>query len=272
MAKTLSNRQTVGTNLWLWLDNRLTPWLYLALFFLAEILTHMGMPIVGFLAQGAILLTLIAHAVFGPIEQVRRMCLAIAVVVVVKIVSAGLTQGMVDLFAAELIVDISWLSAALIAKHYLALRPVQLSSHAHGERGWLEKYLAPILAGPTLGLTGYALLQPRLLVDPLAYPLWAMAAMAALVLFVAFVEVMVYYGILLQQCVGVLGSWVSVAYVAVLFGLGRLGSLDWQYGLLASLEGLFLGWLVLRTRTIYPAILTHGLVLLFFSIAAVWAR
>jgi hypothetical protein len=85
----------------------------------------------------------------------------------------------------------------------------------------------PILAGPLPALTGYTLLQPRLLIDPLVYPHWATVAITVLALFVTFVGLLVLNGVLLQVCLEALGGTASGAYVVVLFGLGPLGALDW---------------------------------------------
>jgi hypothetical protein len=95
-----------------------------------------GMSIFGLLAKCVILLTLTVRAVFSPGEQVHRMCLTLVIVVEVRTVHAGLAQGALDPFVAELIGGIAWLAAAIMATHYLALGPVHLGrEHAENRAG-----------------------------------------------------------------------------------------------------------------------------------------
>jgi len=255
------------------LNQQLAPLVYVVMIFAAQAAARSGAPAYGVIAQCLILVMLLAQAAFDADDKIRRLCLALALVPLVGILNAGLTLGAFDPFVETLIVEATWLAGAVVAARYLALGREQLGLSLGDEPDSMLACVPLTVAGPVLGLAGYVLLQPSPALDLLAYPLWAALPLAALALFVGFVEIVILYGVLLPACRPVLGDWAGAAYVAWLLCLLRLGPLTWQYGSLTFFEGLLLGWLVLKMRNIYGAGLAHGLALLsFFAASAMLGR
>jgi membrane protease YdiL (CAAX protease family) len=112
----------------------------------------------------------------------------------------------------------------------------------------------------------WGLLSGQLTLNAQAFSTLELAA--ALALFVAFVEVLVLCSLLLRASRPLLGDVAAVFYVALLFGVARFATFPLPYAALTVVEGVWLAWLTLRTRSVLPAVVAHGLMLIAFYAAA----
>jgi membrane protease YdiL (CAAX protease family) len=81
----------------------------------------------------------------------------------------------------------------------------------------------------------------------------------------SFVEAFVFYGLVPHLGREALGDRLSVLYIALLFTGMQLGHLSWPSSLFTfALNGLFYGWVVPKTHTIYTVSLAHGFMKIFF--------
>ena len=85
----------------------------------------------------------------------------------------------------------------------------------------------------------------------------------------SFVEIMIFFGILLHVSRGLFGDWVSVFYVALLFSLLQSGQFSWEYSLCVFVIGIIFGWVVLKTQMLYPVMLVNGFAKIVLLVAPV---
>ena len=134
-----------------------------------------------------------------------------------------------------------------------------------GARPWLPQLLIA-LSGLPLGLAAFFILRPK--------PLWPTPdlgelALGALILliFAGLLEEIIFRGMLLQVAGESLGR-AGVFYSSALFAAMYLGSLSAGYVVFMGLVGLFFGWCVNRTSSIWGVILAHSL--LSIGMVLVW--
>jgi membrane protease YdiL (CAAX protease family) len=113
------------------------------------------------------------------------------------------------------------------------------------------------LSGLVSGAPEYQILRP----DPLATRLsWQAIWQPALILLVCtgLLEEMIFRGLLQRSAGDVLGRW-GIPYVALLFAVLHLGYESLVDVAFVLAVGLFLAWVVHRTRSLLGVTLAHGL-------------
>jgi hypothetical protein len=233
---------------------------------LAELAAQARLPGLGMLSQGGLVLLFLYLAAFASDGRLRTFCLLFAVLPATRLVSAGLPLGTLDPLIEEIIVQFARLVSALLVVRYLGLGREQLGLTA-GALTSLASLLAG-LVGALLGLGAFWVLQPRLVLDLWDFSGLAITVIVGLALFVAFVEVLVLCSLLLRASRPLLGDVAAVFYVALLFGVARFATFPLPYAALTVVEGVWLAWLTLRTRSVLPAVVAHGLMLIAFYAAA----
>ncbi|MHB9107729.1 MAG: CPBP family intramembrane glutamic endopeptidase [Armatimonadota bacterium] len=160
-----------------------------------------------------------------------------------------------NLLALGVTVWVGWLIAQRPVREVLPFRPV----------GWAVPVLAVLV-----GCTAQVLLSELDNLTRLVFPppeaidevmrmltsgetFWG--SLVALVIVAPLTEEALFRGVLLQGFRTRYRPWAAALWSALLFGLIHLN--PWQF-LPAVLLGLFFAWLVLRTRSLLPAILTHA--------------
>lgn len=243
---------------------------YLLAIGLAETLTVWADPRLGLVLYSLILLALFFHAAFGRKNKVGRLCLALALVPLIRIVSLAMPLGEFHPLGRYVVVTAPLFIAAVLVIYYLALRPREIGlGLGRGPLGLLG-YLPIVLTGFPFGLMEYHILKPPPLVNPLTPAQLGIAALV-LSLCTGFLEELIFRGILLHLSRDLFGDWAGVLYVSLLFSVLHLRYLSWLHGLLAVTVGLFFGWVVLKTRTIYSVSLAHGFTnIVVFLLAPLW--
>jgi membrane protease YdiL (CAAX protease family) len=243
---------------------------YLLAIGLAETLTVWVNPRLGFVLYSLILLVLLFQAAFSRQRTMGRLCLALVLIPLMRIVSTPLSLGAFHPIGRYLVVMVPLFGAAALVIYYLALRPGQIGLGLGKGPFGLLGYLPVILTGLPLGLAEYYILKPAPLVNP---PTSAQVGIAVLVLSLCtgFFEELLFRGILLHVSRDLLGDWASVLYASLLFGMLQLGYRSGPHVLLVLAANLFFGWVVLKTRTIYSVSLAHGLTnTVVFLLAPLW--
>jgi membrane protease YdiL (CAAX protease family) len=248
------------------LDGRVVAYTYLLGIGLAEAYTVWAEPGLGFVFHSLVLAMLLLQAAFDPEDEVRRLCLALALIPLIRIMGFSLPWGDFDPLSRHLILTTAALAAVGVVIRYLALRPAQIGLGLGKEPFGLVGYLPVVLMALPVGLIEYKFLEPLPLIDRLT-PIPSIVAMEVASLGIGFAETLIFYGIVLHVSRDVLGDRASVLYVALLFGVLQIGYLSWQYGVLAFTTSVFYGWAVLKTRTIYAVSLAQGFTMFYVLLA-----
>ena len=122
-------------------------------------------------------------------------------------------------------------------------------------RSWRPQLLIAS-SGLPLGIVAFFLLRPRPL---LAEFRWYDLALASLILvvFTAFTEEIIFRGVLQQTASRVFGN-MAIVFCSALFAIMYLGSLSLPFTCFMGMVGVFFGWCVNRTGSIWGVTLAHS--------------
>jgi membrane protease YdiL (CAAX protease family) len=184
----------------------------------------------------------------------RRMLPVLALTSLLRILSVAMPiQEMPRIFWYALIGVPLLVATAIAARHLgLAWKDLGLQPAA-----WPVQIVIAC-SGVPLGIIAFLLLQPTPLV---AVFNWQNAAIgsAVVLIFAAFTEELLFRGLLMHVAGEVYGR-AGLMYSTVVFAIMYIGSLSVQYLLFIALVGLFFGWCVQLTGTIWGVVLAHGLI------------
>lgn len=238
--------------------------LYLAVVITAEALLAAGLVTAGLVVCVTLLLALVFQSAFDADPRLRRLCLALALLPLLRLAAASLTPVVIEFFepaVTRAILAVVWLLAAALVMRQLDLTPALVGLRPGEGPLLLPAYFAAVILGPLAGLAQFGLLQAQPLIQLVREPWEVTVALQALGLFIGLVEALVFFGVVLQTARARLGSRVGVVFTAVLFAALQMGYLSWPFFLIVLLWGAGLGWATLKTRTLFPAILAQGLAL-----------
>jgi membrane protease YdiL (CAAX protease family) len=246
---------------------------YLFVVGLAEIWRVAAEPHLKFILYSLALLALFLQAAFDTQEKVRRLCLALTLVPLTRLLGFAMPASLFPLQGQYLLLAVALLVAAGLVIRNLALQPEQIGlglGHGpfggHGPLG-LVGYVPLMLIAVPLGLVKYVLLQSALPNDLLALPMLSPLVVAAVSLCVGLVETLIFYSIVLHISRDLLGERASSLYVALLVGALYLGHAPWPGDLFVFVVSLLYSWVVLKTHTIYAVALSHVFVAYVLLIA-----
>ena len=214
----------------------------------------------------------VCHAVLVPallshyalVEQAvyRRALPALALAPLLRILSLTMPVR-----AAPQIYWYAMIGVPLLVAVALTARLLDLSSASLGLRSpsWLPQILIAI-SGLPLSIVGFLILRPKPLIAGFD---WREVAIGSVILivFTGFTEEIVFRGVL-QQATQELYGRASVLCSGAVFAMMYVGSLSVGYVLFIGLAGLFFGWSVNRTRSIWGAAVAHGV--LNIGMALIW--
>lgn len=231
---------------------------YLLSIGLAEIATATLDPRLGFVLFALILLALFAQATVERERPASAFYLSMVLIPLMRLVGLSLPlpelHPVLRILATALPVSL----AVILVIRYLPARPAQLGMARGDTPGGLLVYLLIALTGVPLGLVQYWSLghQPFLQVPTIA---GSALPIAILAFCLGFLVELIFRGILLGTSRQLLGTGWGLLYVSLLASWLYVGYGGWQPVLLALVFSLFFGWVVIRTRTIYPVSLAHGI-------------
>jgi membrane protease YdiL (CAAX protease family) len=243
--------------------------LYLLMIGLAEALMAWASPALGFVLYGLILWAFFLQATFDPMERIRRFCMALALIPLIRIVGASIPSGSLDPLIRYTILSVASLIAAGLAIRHLSLQPREVGLGLGKEPWWSIGYCPVILAAFVLAPVAYPSLGKLLQVAPpmVLLPIQAAIAFQLVSLLIGLTETLIFYGIVLYVSRDIFGDWVGVLYVALLFGVLQLFHFSWQYSLLTLVTSPLFGWAVFKKHTLY----TVGLARAFINLGLLLA-
>ena len=139
----------------------------------------------------------------------------------------------------------------------LILRLLDLSWADVGVRqGSWGPQLLIALSGLPLGIAAFFLLRPRPLVAGFRWYDWVLALLIV-VIFTAFTEEIIFRGVLQQTASQIFGN-AAIWFCSALFAIMYMGSLSLPYICFMGIVGVFFGWCVSRTGSIWGVTLAHS--------------
>ncbi len=218
----------------------------------AEIVVIYSPPIWGVMAYILVLsIIVVRSAVVDRLYQ-QKLLLALTLVPLLRI--ASLSVSVLDLPSTwhYITVYALLLVAAVLAARILKYSPGGLGLDFNSP-GW---QLAVTATGPLVALIGYTVLEPEAMAASLS---WREAWLPALLLLgIAFIEELVFRGIIQRGAVNALGRR-GIIYVSLLYAIMYIGFVPLTWLAFAFLISLYFGWVVNETDSIMGAALAHGI-------------
>ncbi len=226
---------------------------YMAAIAVAEALGLLLGVVAGVLAHCILLPLLLSHYVLADRASYRRVLPVLALAPLLRILSVTMPIRQVPQMYWYAIVGVPLLAAVGLTVRLLNLSWPDMGLHV---RSWPPQILIACTGLP-LGIATFFILRPRPL---LAVFNWrdAIIAAAILLIFTGFTEELIFRG-LLQQLTGEVYGRASVLCSSILFVIMYTRSPSFGYLLFIGLLGLFFGWCVNRTGSIWGVILAHGI-------------
>ena len=211
---------------------------------------------------------LLSHFVVASQAPYRRILPVLALAPLMRLLSVTILTRQVPQIYWYAIVGLPLLVAAGMTARLLDLSWRQIGLRP---RAWLLQLLIA-LSGLPLGLGAFLLLRPQPL-DGVADWHALLIGSAILLIFTGFTEEVIFRGLLHHIAIDLFGR-VGLFYSSALFAIMYIGSLSPTYILFIGLVGLFFGWCVDRTHSIWGVALAHGLLniglILMWPTASAW--
>ncbi len=228
--------------------------IYLTVVAIAEILT----PSVGILSNAvcyAVLIpVLLSHYALSQQPLYRRILPVLALAPLLHILSLTLSIREIP--------QIYWyalIGIPLLVGIALTARILDLSKARLGIRLWSwPPQVLIALSGLPLSIIGFLILQPQPLITK---PDWQNIVIGSVILmiFASFTEEILFRGLLLRIANEIFGYVGSILFSSALFAIMYIGSQSFGYMVFIALVGLFFGWCVHRTGSIWGVVLAHGI-------------
>ncbi len=235
----------------------------------AEIIGVFAGPIPTAICDAIIILMLLGdYATLDEQVSYRRLLPALALLPLLRLLSLTMPVREIPQLYWYAMIGIPLLLAAIVATRTLELSwsDLGLSFTSRGRFMWL--YQVTIAAsGVPLSFAAFWLV-PRPQPLPTTFTgLDLILAPIILFLFTGFAEEIIFRGILQQTARQVLGPF-STVYSSVLFAVMYIGSLSPAYVIFIGLVGLYFGWCVYRTGSLWGVVLAHSL--LNIGVLLIW--
>jgi membrane protease YdiL (CAAX protease family) len=209
--------------------------------------------LLGLVVDAALALGLANLAAATSLVGAGRLFGVLALVPVARLLSFTMPLGTVPPLYWHALVG-----APLLPALALAARAYGFSSSSLGlRRGRLVAQLAIGASGVPLGMAAYAILRPAPVTSGLDWSHLLFGSLTLLV-FAAFVEELLFRGLLQQAAVGAFGA-AGAVLVNVVFAVTAIGSLSAGYALFLGLVGGWFSLAVGRSRCLWGAIGAHAL-------------
>ncbi|ATU08079.1 CPBP family intramembrane glutamic endopeptidase [Methanohalophilus portucalensis] len=231
------------------------------LIMLAELLLFVEMDYLSICIHVGLLLGLPLAAIFFDNRQVTMAFQALLLLPLLRLVNISM-----PIFFETTLYVFVFIYAPLIIPVYLVAREQDFNLKAFGflkaNRMWLLYVTLAILIAVAIAQGEYAIIASDYLVPDLSF-ISILKISLIMVLFVGFVEELIFRYILQTRLVETFGIWPGLVITSLLFGVMHSG-----YGaplevLMTAFAGFILGYMFLRTHSISFVSLTHGFVNVF---------
>lgn len=223
---------------------------YLSAIGMAELVAVRISVAAGLFFEAGIILVLLGQFVITESAPYRSILPVLALAPLLRILSYTLPINQIPRIYWYAMIGTPFLLAMALTARFLGF------SRANIGLGWSSQRSQLLIAvsGLPLSIVAYMLLRPAA-----GDFRWTdeVLGVVILIVFVGFAEEVFFRGILLRAANEHLGR-LGLLFSSVLFAIMYFGSLSWSYVLFMGLIGLYLGWCVNRTGSIWGAVLAHS--------------
>jgi uncharacterized protein len=216
----------------------------------------------GAIGHAILIVVLLSHYALTEQAAYRRVLPALALAPLLRILSLNLAYVGLPQIYWHMLIGTPLLLAIALTVRLLDLSPTRLGLRL---RMWPLQLLIG-LSGLPLGVAAVLLVAPMPLAGDLGWGKIAIGA-AIILVFGGFAEELLFRG-LIQAVAGEALSRAGMLCSTALFAVLYFGAPSWSYFLFIGLAGLYFGWCVGRTGSIWGVALAHGLL----NIALLLAR
>jgi len=228
---------------------------YLAGIAVAELFIALANPAVGICFHLALVIFLAFHSALAGKRLSHELYLALSLAPLTRIVSLSLDLSLFSQTYTYLIYSLPLLVGSLITIRMLKFKPADIALRLRVKNIPIQLLVA--LTGIVFGLIEFYLIRPDSLVSSLTLQ---KVIVPALILLIAtgFVEELAFRGVIQRSAISSLGPW-GLVYTAMLFAMMHIGYLSASLWLLVFVAGIFFGWTVKKTGSLFGVTLSHGL-------------
>jgi hypothetical protein len=231
----------------------LWPVAYLAAIVVAEIISSAVDVRLGAVVNAMLVVALSVHGGLAGDATLRRALPILALLPLIRLVSVGMSLSMVPESWWYAAAGVPVLTAAVLAARFADFSP---STLGFGRARPLPQLLIALTGMPLSDLALRILGYPPALDTSSRTDL--VLAVVGVVVFVGLTEELVFRGLLQRSLVELFGE-PGVVAAAVAFGIFHLGTLSAPYAAFMLGVGLFFGWCVHRTGSLWGVVGAHAL-------------
>jgi len=230
-------------------------WVYLAFIYTAEIIISLISPY-GVLIHIGILFSLYVHAVFlYSKHDLYKLYLALSLVPLIRIVNLSLPVFPVLPVYWYILVGVPLWASVFLLIVILKLRPTELGL----KLGQIPlQIIIGFSLGIPLGLVTYLIHKPEPLISKLEIPS-LLIAIIILFVFVAFLEELIFRGVLYKLAVEMVSQKFGFIFVSSIYCSLHIFYLSIENIFLVFSASIILTWLVKRFNSLLGVILAHGI-------------
>ena len=235
----------------------LTVLAYLAAMALAEAVGIWGSPLIRAIIDSGLVVALLLNYGLPSEAPHHRLLLVLVLAPLMRLISLIVAVPDWPALYSYALVGAPMLVAAGLTARHLELSPARLGL-GRTEPG-LQLVIA--LSGVPLGMAAFALLRPPHLLDTST---WAatLAAVVVLMLFGGFLEELIFRGLFQQVAQAAFGAPLAIVLSNLLFATLYLGSQAPAFVVYMAGTGLFFGYCVHKTDSLYGVLAAHCLMTL----------
>jgi membrane protease YdiL (CAAX protease family) len=227
---------------------------YLLVIAIAEVINVTIGPVWGIVCHIIVLVALILRSALADKRAYQQLPLSLALVPLVRIISLSMPLANIP--------PIWWYPIIYAPLLVAAWQVVRLQGYSLGQIGLNLKrvpiQLAVALTGTVFGIGEYFILtEEAQMTGLMLQQTWLLSAFL-LIVSTGLVEEVIFRGVIQRSAVQVFGWW-GVIYVSVLFAVVHLihhSLLDIGF---VFVVGLFYGWVVKKTGSLFGVVLSHGI-------------
>lgn len=210
-------------------------------------------PLPQLIFHATLVATLSIYSILGD-QDFERPALALAFIPLLRILGLTLALPELSLFDQNVIVGILLLIGIAFAARHMGLSRNELGLQLHA---WQGQGLI-VFVGIPLSVVAYLLYPPQSVMAIADATLWTIGVISLSIL-AGLIEELLFRGFLQRIVAPRIGS-AAIVYSGVLGASLYFGSLSISFILFITFTGIFLGWCVNRTESIWGAVCTRSII------------
>ena len=227
---------------------------YLLVITIAEIINVTIGPVWGIVCHIIVLVALILHSALADKRAYQQLLLSLALVPLVRIISLSIPLASIP--------QVWWYPIIYAPLLVAAWQVARLLGYSLGQIGLNLKripvQLATVLTGVVFGIGEYFILTEEAeMTGLILQETWLLSAFL-LIVCTGLVEEVIFRGVIQRSAVQMFGWW-GVVYVSLLFAIVHLIHHSLLDVVFVFVVGLFYGWVVKKTGSLFGVTLSHGI-------------